>query len=174
MAIDAMFKIFPLNLEANFETQNFRNFGSEFQSCNLQLITFPKRYFASKSINKWLRYRQKKVEKVCLSPKSSIKISWFKFRAPKSKFAEKFLKFKVFYSLYLLSSSTLRYLVFYFYWRSVLITKSSAYQKKNINKNIVIPYYNHKGSRIQRKLISYASRHAQKILQEICQYPDYP
>jgi hypothetical protein len=42
---------------------NFWNFTSKFQSCNLQLITFPKRYFASKSTNKWLRYHQKKVEK---------------------------------------------------------------------------------------------------------------
>ncbi len=36
---------------------------SKFQSCNLQLIMFPKRYFASKSANKWLRFHQKKVEK---------------------------------------------------------------------------------------------------------------
>jgi hypothetical protein len=64
----------------------------------------------------------------------------------------------------LLSFSTLRYLGFYLYLRSVWITKSSAYQNKNINKNIVILYYNHNGSGIQRKLISYASRHAQKIL----------
>jgi hypothetical protein len=28
-----------------------------------QLMTIPKRYFASKSTNKWLRYHQKKVEK---------------------------------------------------------------------------------------------------------------
>ncbi len=43
-------------------TQNFANFKSKFQSCNLQLITFLKRYLASKSTNKWLRYRQKKDE----------------------------------------------------------------------------------------------------------------
>ncbi len=42
---------------------NFWNFTSEFQACNLQLITFPKWYFASKSTNKWLRYNQKNVEK---------------------------------------------------------------------------------------------------------------
>jgi hypothetical protein len=43
-------------------TQNFANFKSKFQSCNLQLITFLKRYLASKSTNKWLRYRQNKDE----------------------------------------------------------------------------------------------------------------
>ncbi len=34
-----------------------------FQTWNLQLMTFPKRYFALKSINKWLKYHQKNVEK---------------------------------------------------------------------------------------------------------------
>jgi hypothetical protein len=43
-------------------TENFANFKSKFQSCNLQLITFLKRYRASKSTNKWLRYRQNKDE----------------------------------------------------------------------------------------------------------------
>jgi hypothetical protein len=38
---------------------NFQNFKSAFQSCFLQLMSFPKRYFASKSIKKWLSYHQK-------------------------------------------------------------------------------------------------------------------
>ncbi len=42
---------------------NFTMKFSKFQPCNLQLITFPKRYFASKSTYKLLRYDQKKVEK---------------------------------------------------------------------------------------------------------------
>ncbi len=60
--------LFSANLD--FEAHLYHeNFKSKFQSCNLQLITFPKRYFASK----WLRYHQKKVEKHKISPKNLIK-----------------------------------------------------------------------------------------------------
>ncbi len=43
--------------------RNFWNFRSKFRSYNLQLITFPKRYFASKLTNKLPRYHQENVEK---------------------------------------------------------------------------------------------------------------
>jgi hypothetical protein len=60
---------------------NFLNFTSKFQSCNLQLITFPKCYFASNSINKSLRYHQKNVEKRLFlenkSNKKSVRKPWF-------------------------------------------------------------------------------------------------
>ncbi len=44
-------------------TQKFANFKSKFQPYDLQLITFLKRFLASKSTNKWLSYHQKKIEK---------------------------------------------------------------------------------------------------------------
>ncbi len=53
--------------------RNFQKFKSKFQSCNLQLITFPKLYFSSKSANKCLRYHQKNTEKHWISPKNRIK-----------------------------------------------------------------------------------------------------
>jgi hypothetical protein len=57
-------------------------FGKIWESSKLQrnfpnfpdLVTFPKRYFESKSTNKWLRYHQKKVEKYA---KIQKKKSWF-------------------------------------------------------------------------------------------------
>jgi hypothetical protein len=53
--------------------QIFLNFKSKFQPCNLQLITFLKRYFASKSTKNWLRYREKKIEKHVFLPKIEFK-----------------------------------------------------------------------------------------------------
>ncbi len=58
-------------------SRKFWNFKSKFQSCNLQLITFPKRYFASKSNNKWLRYRLRKVKKTCKNSKKWFSSGFF-------------------------------------------------------------------------------------------------
>jgi hypothetical protein len=57
--------LFPANFDfrAQLSHENFKISKSKFQLCNLQLITFPKRYFASKSANKLLRYHENKVEK---------------------------------------------------------------------------------------------------------------
>ncbi len=62
--IKKLFKIFiKFPLRSPTFVRNFWNFRSKFRSYNLQLITFPKRYFASKLTNKLPRYHQENVEK---------------------------------------------------------------------------------------------------------------
>ncbi len=67
-------------LQSQTFTWKFQNFKSKL-SCILQLITFPKRYLALKSTNKWLRYRQKKVESlrfpIQTKLRKTIKKLWF-------------------------------------------------------------------------------------------------